>query len=212
MAEFLEQRISAEISYGSSWSDHFPVEITVTASGSEYRRLLHPYPVRRFHIRLRSPLEEIWSEALNLYSRAYGQYAGFRAKAFDDYTTAADGRAAPTALDQTLLRLSSGIYQLRKEYGKDATGLGIGRPVRTIYKPVTGTTLCAKNGVTIGSGVTVDTVTGQVTISPAPLITDAITGGCEFDIPVRFDSSLTIEQSQPTVRMIECDLVELLVP
>lgn len=213
MAEFLEQRISSEISYGSTWSDSFPVDITVTASGAEYRRLVHAYPVRRFHLRLRSPLDDIWSEAINLYLRCYGQFAGFRAKAFDDFTTAADGRSAPTALDHTLLRLSSGIYQLRKEYGKDAAGLSsIGRPARTIYKPVTGTTVCAKNGVTLVSGVTVNTVTGEVTISPAPLITDVITAGCEFDIPVRFDGPLQIDQMQPAVRTLDVDLVELLVP
>lgn len=212
MSEFLEQRISSEISYGSSWADDWAVQITVTAAGAEHRSLLHPYPMRRFRLQLRSDLTDIWSEVLNLYARAYGRFAGFRAKAFDDFTTRPDGRSAPTALDQTLLRVSSGVYQLRKEYGLDAAGLGIGRPVRTIYKPVSGTTVCAKNGVAIGSGVTVNTVTGVVTISPAPLITDVITGGCEFDIPVRFDGAVQVEQIRPDVRIMDCELIELLAP
>jgi uncharacterized protein (TIGR02217 family) len=214
MAEFLEQRIATGISYGSSYSDEYSVTVATTAGGAEYRKLVHPYPVRRFRLIYREALASMWTDVLNLYHRAYGRYAGFRAKAFDDFTTATDGRSAPTMSDQVLTYVSSGVYQLRKYYGLDATGISIGRPSRVIYKPVTGTTLIAKNGVLVSSGVTVDTTTGLVTISPAPSYpADVITGGCEFDIPVRFDVDLSVDQSMPAVRMIEgVELVELLAP
>lgn len=213
MAEFLEQRIAGGISFGSSYTDEYAVTITTTAAGAEYRKLVHPYPQRRFKLIFRETLAAAWTDVLNLYHRAYGRFAGFRAKAFDDYTTAADGRSAPTKDDQTLTRLSAGIYQLSKEYGKDAAGLGIGRPKRILYKPVTGTVVVAKNGTLVSSGVTVDTTTGQITISPAPLIGDVITAGCEFDIPVRFDTTISVDQAFPDVRMLEgVELVELLAP
>jgi hypothetical protein len=54
---------------------------------SEHRKLVHPYPVRRFRLILRETLAGAWSDVLNLYHRAYGRYAGFRAQAFDDFTT-----------------------------------------------------------------------------------------------------------------------------
>lgn len=214
MSEFLEQRIAGAISYGSSYADAYEVQITQTAAGAEFRKLVHPYPVRRFRLSFREPIASYWTDVLNLYHRAYGRYAGFRAKALDDYTTATDGRSAPTKDDQVLGYVSSGVYQLRKFYGLDAAGISIGRPYRVIYKPVAGTTVIAKNGTLVSSGVTVDTTTGRVTISPAPSYpSDAITGGCEFDIPVRFDMDLSVDQRAPAIRMLEgVELIELLAP
>jgi uncharacterized protein (TIGR02217 family) len=68
--------------------------------------------------------------------------------------------------------------------------------------------------VLIGSGISVDHTTGRVTISPAPAYpADVITAGCEFDIPVRFNVDLTIDQAAPAVRMLEnVELIELLNP
>lgn len=213
MAEFLEQRISAAIAYGSSYEDEYQVEITRTAGGAEYRKLVHPYPTRRFRLIYRADRADVGAKVLNLYHRCYGKFAGFRVKALDDFTTAADGRSPPNEADQVLTRLSAGVYQLRKEYGLDAAGLGIGRPARTIFKPVAGTTLIAVNGTPKSSGVSVDTTTGRVTLSPAPLITDVVTGGCQFDIPVRFDTAVSIDQSAPNNRHLDgVELVELLAP
>ncbi|MBK7954573.1 MAG: DUF2460 domain-containing protein [Candidatus Accumulibacter sp.] len=100
MADFLEERIAAPISYASSWSDEFAVEITRTASGAEYRRLLHPYPVRRFRLHLEVDREQMFVKILGLYFRVFGRYAGFRAKAIDDFSTAANGRDAPSMLSR----------------------------------------------------------------------------------------------------------------
>jgi uncharacterized protein (TIGR02217 family) len=214
MAEFLEQRISAAIAYGSSWADEYDVQITRTAGGGEYRKLVHPYPVRRFRLIYRADRADVGAKVKNLYDRCYGKFSGFRVKALDDFTTAADGRSAPTKDDQTLLYVSSGVYQLRKEYGKDQAGLAIGRPFRTIFKPVAGTVVVAKNGVLLSSGVSVDTTTGRVTISPAPSYpADVITGGCQFDIPVRFDTTVDVDQLAPNHRQLNnVELVELLAP
>lgn len=213
MPEFLEQRIAGGISYGSSYADEYAVTITATASGAEYRKLIHPYPIRRFRLIFREPLDAMWADVCNLYHRAYGRYAGFRAKAYDDFTTAADGRSAPTSTDHVLSKISTGVYQLQKFYGTDGVGIAIGRPARLIRKPVAGTVVAAKNGSTISSGLSVDTTTGLITISPAPLTGDTITGGCQFDIPVRFNGELSVNQFAPTIRMLEdVELIELLNP
>jgi len=213
MAEFLEESITGAIAYGSSYSDDYSVEITRTAGGGEYRKLVHPYPVRRFRLIVRSDIASVGAKILNLYHRCRGKYAGFRVKALDDFSTSADGRSAPTMLDQVLPRLSAGIYQLRKVYGMDKAGLTIGWPERVIYKPVAGTLKIAVNGVLTVAGVTLDSTTGRVTIAPAPLITDVVTGGCQFDIPVRFDGVIDVDQFAPAHRDIKnVELVELLNP
>ena len=94
---------------------------------------------------------------------------------------------------------------------RDKAGLGIGYPTRTIFKPVAGTTLIAVNGTPKSTGIAVDTTTGRVTItSPTPAIGDAVTGGCQFDIPVRFDTTVEIDQSAPNVRHLDhVELVEI---
>jgi hypothetical protein len=57
MSEFLEERISGLISYGSSYSDEYQVTLTRTAGGAEHRKLVHPYPLRRFRLIMREDHE-----------------------------------------------------------------------------------------------------------------------------------------------------------
>ena len=209
MAEFLEERLSMDVRMGATYADDYRVEITQTAGGAEYRKLTHPYPMRSFTINFTMLRSDLAARVLSLYHRVFGKYAGFRVKFEDDFTTAADGRSAPTKDDQTLPYISSGVYQLRKVYGLTGAAIGIGRPARAIYQPVTGTTLIAKNGTLVSSGVTVDTTTGRVTISPPPSYpADTITGGCEFDIPCRFNSSIEIAAVSNVVR--DCGSVEVI--
>ena len=213
MAEFLEERLPLDIRMGASHSDDYAVTITQTAGGAEYRKLVHQYPMRRWTINFTLLRDDLAARVLALYHRAYGRYAGFRVRDVDDYNSSATGRGTITMLDQPLTRLSAGIYQLRKEYGAGGTPLGIGRPARIVYKPVSGTVIAAKNGVSISSGLSVDITTGVVTVSPAPLVGDTITAGFEFDIPARFDSSLDVSSLSRDVR--DCgsiDIVELLAP
>jgi uncharacterized protein (TIGR02217 family) len=209
---FLEERVNVAAKYGASYGDAYNVEISTTSGGSEYRRLVHPYPVRRFRFAYMLDAVDVYTDLVNLYHRAFGRYAGFRVKCMDDYTSNGT-TGTPTNADQTLIYISSGVYQLVKQYGAGSTPLSIGRPSRIIYKPVSGTVVIAKNGTAQPSGWTVDTTTGRVTFSSAPLITDVISGGFEFDIPVRFDTDMDISINYPTARDIESiELVELLNP
>jgi uncharacterized protein (TIGR02217 family) len=213
MAEFLEERLPLTVRLGASTEDDYAVEITTTAAGAEYRRLVHGLPMRRFRVKFTMAQADLTARVASLYHRVNGRYAGFRVRCLDDFSTRADGRSAPTAIDHELPRLSAGVYQLRKRYGVGGTPSSLGLPVRTIYKPVAGTVVLAKNGVTIVAGITVNAVNGQVTIAPAPLITDTITGGCEFDLPCRFDGPLQVTSRGGEARdTAEFDLIELLSP
>ena len=161
---FLEERLPIDVRMGASYGDEYNVEITTTAGGDEHRRLVHRYPVRRFQIAYTLQAADLWARVLALYHRAYCMYAGFRVRCKDDFSTNAH-TGAPTAADQTLTRLSAGIYQLRKEYGAGATPIAVGLPERTLYKPVAGTAKIAVGALTYSSGFTVDATTGQVSFS-----------------------------------------------
>lgn len=217
MTAFLEEVLPVNVRQGATYADKYAVEITTTASGSEYRKLTHPFPVRNFHINFTLLRDDLAAKVLGLYHRAYGMYAGFRVKCLDDFSTNAN-TLAPTATDWTLPKISSGVYQLIKGYGSGATPLGIGLPYRNIYKPVAGSVLVSRDGATISTGspvgttVTIDTTTGRVTISPAPT-TEVIRAGCYFELPCRFNSLIEVAAVSPDLR--DCggiDIIELINP
>jgi len=289
MPEFLEERMPEEVRIGAQARSSYQVQITRTAGGSEYRRLVHNLPMRSFTIQFTSLRDDIIKRVLDLYDRAHGRYAGFRVRWPDDCTTRTDGRSAPTAIDQTLVRISAGVYQMQKAYGQGGTPSGAGLPVRTIYKPVSGTALVAVGGVSWASGWTLDSTTGRITFSPnktkaitsiskassavvgvvahsfsigdsvhfsgvvgmteingqrgtitasttdtitvsinstgystytsggtantQPQASETVTGGCEFDLPCRFNSDIDITLLTKTVREISSiEVVEILAP
>lgn len=274
MGAFLEERLSVAVKYGASYGDDYAVEITRTKNGNEYRKLLHPFPVRSFEFAYDIKATALYAQVANLYHRAFKSYAGFRVRCLDDYSTNGE-TSAPTAFDQTLDTISAGVtYQLQKVYGAGGTPLSIGLPRRTLFKPVSGTTLVGVNGVAIRSadwsvatptgvvtfaadvttGVAITSVskanpcvityasappfvTGQAvhlsnfagmtqlnglrslitvagnnvtltginssafgiwtnngTLHTRPQTGEVVTGGCEFDIPARFDSVLNVTQ------------------
>ena len=51
------------------------------------------------------------------------------------------------------------------------------------------------------------------TITPAPLITDVVTAGSEFDLPCRFNSRIDIQHVSPDLREAGAiDIIELVTP
>ena len=212
MADFLEERISADILTGASYQDDYLVNVVTDSGGNEYRSLYHPFPVRKFDISYLLEKVGMWAQLLNLYHRAHGKYGGFRIRAIDDFKTCAVN-ASINSTDQPALRLSAGVYQLVKTYGTDKTAGATGYPYRKIKKPVAGTVVVAKNGVSLGSGWSVDYTTGLLTIGPDPAEGDAITWGGEFDIPVRFNTTLPVGQDFTHYRSLDgIELIELLNP
>ena len=162
MGAFLEERLPVNVRMGSSFAEQYEVEITTTASGVEYRKLTHPHPVRSGNINFTMLRDDLATQVLGLYHRAYGTYAGFRVKCVDDFSTYQD-RGVPTAFDYILTLVSTGVYQLVKGYGTGGTPLGIGLPYRNLYKPVAGTTVVGVNSVAPTLGWSVSTTTGLVT-------------------------------------------------
>ena len=287
MSEFLEERLPIGVRAGASYSDEYAVEITQTASGSEYRRLVHPYPMRIYTVFYTQFTADLWDQILSLYHRSYGMFAGFRVKALDDYTTN-NRTGTPTAVDQSLALVSAGIYQLQVAYGGAGTPISIGKPVRSIFKPVAGTIKIAIGAAEQTTLFSVSTTTGLVTftnlskaitgiskassavitlgthtynvgdsvqvsgvggmtqinglrafitakdatsitvainstafstytsggnVNTAPQTGETVYGGCEFDIPARFNSRIDITALTPGVReSSQIEIIELLNP
>jgi len=213
MADFLEERIDHQkIKMGASFTDQYAVNIVQTSGGNEYRSLIHPFPVRTFDISQLLEKAETYSYILALYHRAHGQYAGFRIRCYDEFSSNGS-TGTPTALDQPTLVLTATTRQLVKQYGTNKTAGASGYPYRQIKKPVAGTVFVAKNGTPLSGGdFSVNTTTGVITV-PTAIISDTITAGFEFDWPVRFNGSLVIGQDYPTHRNADgIELVEIINP
>lgn len=290
MGEFIEERLLERIRVGMAADNRYAVDVTYTANGNRFARLRHGKPYREFDVSFTMLSPEMEEEVASLYHRTYGGFAGFRLKYLYDYTTAVDGVSAYSSADSVLALVSTGIYQLQKEYGRGKTALGsIGRPFRTIYKPVSGAVSIAIASIQIPSSqFSVDTTTGRVTITAVadtvagitqaaqavvnvgthsfvtgmtvgfsgvagmteingmrgtivgtgastitvdinttgfsawtsggsvqtrPMAGEVVTGGCEFDIPVAFDSPLSEDTlGASVIEAAGLKLVELLNP
>lgn len=295
--EFLEDRLNALVNYGAGYQDEYNVDISETVDGSEYRHLRNPFPKRRFTADFTLGAAAVYANMLAMYHRCYGRFAGFRVKCADDYTTNAE-TGAPTAFDQVLALVSTGIYQLQKFYGGGGSQTSVGLPRRTIFKPVAGTVLVAIGQTAIRAAdwaystvtgritfvadvTTANAITGATAANPAvltfatshpfvngqsvccsafagsgwpagvngkrfivsgvsgvnltltglnatgfgaytgssgnlhtrPQAGEIVYGGCEFDIPVRFDTTVGVTQNEPNARDIQgVEMVELLNP
>lgn len=190
---FLDERFPIDARAGASYNDGYGVEVARDSrSGKSYRRLRYNSPEQAISVEFLLETGDLRARVLGLYHRAFSALAGFRVRNLDDYSSHAD-TGAPTALDQPLARIGAGVYQLQKQYGAGATPLPIGLPVRTIFKPVSGTVKIGVDGVEQLSGWTVDNATGQVTFSVDPGAGAAVTGGFQFDIPCRFSEKFDVQ-------------------
>lgn len=173
MPDFLEERLSDLVRYGASYQDDYAVTISQTSGGQEYRAMTHPFPLRKFDISYLLSQDKTYNELQAVYHRAHGKFAGFRVRCYDEWSS--NGRvSAPTVFDQPCGLISTGLYQLRKYYGKDKSAGASGYPYRNIYKPVAGTVFAAIGTTALHAAqYTADATTGRITM--AADISSAIT-------------------------------------
>lgn len=165
MADFLEEVLYSAVKYGSSWSDEYNVQIVTTSGGQEYRSLTHPFPRRTFTLDFELATADMWPQILDLYHRAHGTYAGFRALCHDEDSSNGP-LGTPTAFDQPMGLVSAGVYELRKYYGLAGTAGAAGYPHRKIKKPQSGTVLVGIGATAIRSADwSVVNTTGIVTFA-----------------------------------------------
>jgi uncharacterized protein (TIGR02217 family) len=146
MPSFLEDRLPITIDYGSSFGEEYAVEIDTTANGNEYRRLRHNAPRARYDLSF-DMRQQLWvmDEVVSLYHRVFGRFAGFRVKNLADYSS--NGYTGTPAFgNQVCALVSAGVYQLQKTYGGVGGTIAVGRPVRVVFKPVTGSVIIGVSG------------------------------------------------------------------
>lgn len=168
MGAFIEERLSVCVRVGAEAEDSYAVDVITTASNSRYASLRHGLPMRTFDIDYVKDQKSLVLEIESLFHRTYGGYAGFRVRAWKDFSTANDGVSPPSATDSAMLLVSPGVYRLAKSYGRDKPALAeLGLPVRPIYKPVPGTVLIAVAGAAYPVvQFSIDTTTGLVSLTP----------------------------------------------
>jgi len=185
---FHEIRFPASLSFGSLGGPERRTEIITLANGFEERNTPWAQARRRYDAGLGLRALDDVEVLIAFFEARQGRLHGFRWKDWADYKTCRASQAVGP-LDQSLgygdgetLR-----FPLAKTYRS-----GEGAAVRLITKPVVGTVRVAVGGTELGEGLAweVDPATGLVTFDSAPGVGAEITIGCEFDVPVRFDTDL----------------------
>lgn len=185
---FHEVRFPTNIDYGSAGGPGYSTSIIETDSGREERIARWTSAKRRYNgsYGIRS-FDDMYT-VTKFYLARQGPANGFRFKDWLDFTSASNGRAAVTNLDQALGTGdgSTTQFQLVKAYTSSPTTV-----YRNIEKPVSGTVVIAIDGVNT-TAFSVSTTTGIVTFNTAPANTTVLTAGFQFDVPVRFGTEVDL--------------------
>ena len=185
---FHEIRFPVNLSFGSLGGPERRTEIVTLANGFEERNTPWAQARRRYDagLGLRS-LDDV-EVLIAFFEARQGRLHGFRWKDWADFKTCRASREV-SPLDQSL-GYGDGVtltWQLAKTYRS-----GDWSTARVVTKPVLSTVRLALGGTEMieGLGWTLDYATGLVTFDTPPGVGAEITMGCEFDVPVRFDTDL----------------------
>lgn len=188
MAAFHEVRFPDDISKGSSGGPMRRTDIVELVSGFEERNASMANSKRVYDAGMGLRNVNDLHDVIEFWEARFGQLYGFRWKDWSDYKSCKT-RNFP-AFDDQAIAVGDGTttaFQLVKNYTSGGFSY-----VRDIRKPVAGSVLVGVNGSAVGSGWTVNTVTGIITFDAAPTNGHAITAGYEYDVPVRFDAEQLI--------------------
>ncbi|SFI24427.1 DUF2460 domain-containing protein [Albimonas pacifica] len=205
---FHEVRFPDTLSVGSTGGPMRRTEIVTLANGFEKRNTNWAESRRSYDAGIGvSSLDDL-QEVVAFFEARRGQLHAFRWKDWLDYKSCAPSEEVSSG-DQ---RIGTGdgstyLFQLTKSYEA-----AVNPYVRTIAKPVTGTTRVAVDGVeqVAAADFVVADSTGEISFIVPPAAGQAITAGFEFDVPVRFDTdrivwSLTALQAGeiPSIPVVE---------
>lgn len=205
---FHEVRFPDALSVGSTGGPMRRTEIVTLANGYEQRNTNWAESRRSYDAGVGvSSLDDL-EAVVAFFEARRGQLHGFRWKDWLDFKSCAPSET-PAASDQQIGTGdgSTTTFQLIKRYEA-----AVNPYVRTIHKPVTGTTKVAVDGVeqVPAADFVVADATGEISFTVAPSAGQAITAGFEFDVPVRFDTdrivwSLTALQAGeiPSIPVVE---------
>jgi uncharacterized protein (TIGR02217 family) len=180
---FHDVRFPPDISYGASGGPGNMTTVVTTVSGHERRNSNWAAARGRWNVAHGLKKREQVAELIAFFRARRGRAYGFRFKDWTDY----QGLAQLIGTGNGSLK----TFQLVKNYASGGT-----IETRTITKPVAGTVKVYRDGALATNGVSVNTASGLVTFSAAPVAGVVVTADYEFDVPARFDSDqmdITIE-------------------
>lgn len=186
MSGFHEVQFPPDISYGASGGPGYSTTVVTTVSGHERRNANWAAARGKWNVAHGLKKREQVAALIAFFRARKGRAYGFRFKDWTDYQAFAQVLGVGDGANKT--------FQLVKHY---ASGGEI--DTRLIAKPLTGTVKIYRDGVEAVTGWTVNTATGLVTFTTAPISGVQVTADFEFDVPVRFDSDqmdITIETYQ----------------
>ena len=183
---FHEIRFPDSISRGARGGPERRTQVVELASGDEERNASWANSRRRYDVAYGIRRADDLAAVVAFFEARNGRLYGFRYKDWADYKSSLPSQAI-TATDQQIGTGTGSLntFPLAKRYTSGAQTW-----VRTIAKPVAGTTRIALGGEEQMSGWTVDATTGVVTFTAAPGGGVIIRAGFEFDVPVRFDTDM----------------------
>ena len=208
---FHEVRYPVGLSIGSSGGPERRTEIVTLVNGFEERNSPWAHSRRRYDAGAGMRSLDDFAALIAFFEARRGQLHGFRWKDWADYKTCLPSQSV-SALDQEI-GVGDGlttVFQLRKTYTSGGSAY-----TRDLVKPVAGSVKVAVAGVvqTLPAEFTVEEARGIVTLNLPPALGAVVTAGCEFDVPVRFDTdriSTSIASFQagevPAVPVIEVRL------
>lgn len=185
---FHDIRFPATLSFGSLGGPERRTEIAALANGFEERNTPWAQSRRRYDagLGLRS-LEDV-ELLIAFFEARQGMLHAFRWKDWADFKTCR-ASASVGALDQSL-GFGDGMrfeFQLAKTYRSGEWAV-----TRHLTRPVAGSVRVALGGTEMPENLdwTIDTTTGLITFASPPAAGAEVTIGCEFDVPVRFDTDV----------------------
>ena len=208
---FHEVRYPVGLSIGSSGGPERRTEIVTLVNGFEERNSPWAHSRRRYDAGAGMRSLDDFAALIAFFEARRGQLHGFRWKDWADYKTCLPSQSV-SAMDQEI-GVGDGlttVFQLRKTYTSGGSAY-----TRDLVKPVAGSVKVAVAGVvqTLPAEFTVEGARGLVTLNLPPALGAVVTAGCEFDVPVRFDTdriSASIASFQagevPAVPVIEVRL------
>jgi uncharacterized protein (TIGR02217 family) len=197
MADFHDVAFLPRLPFGINVASRRHIDVVALSSGHEIRNSRTAETMRQYTIPVGTrPMVEIRA-ILTFFEARGGPLHAFRFRDPVEPSTGPDG-GVPDASD---VHLGTGDGALTQFQLTTASG-------RVIRKPEPSSVVMALDGSVIDPGsVSVDAATGIVTLSAAPAPGVALTGGCLFDVPVRFENqSLQITRADPDAGALD-DLV-----
>lgn len=185
----IDEQFPQLAAFGTIGGPNWNTSIVELDSGAEQRLIRWPVGRHQYDVQGAITTLSDYKSVRDFHWIAKGKGNYFRFKDLTDYKTA----DTVTHTDCELVDANGAVdvgdgstteFYLAKKYTVGSS---------TIYRPIT---LPVESTVKIGidsvlqtvtTDYTVDATTGKITFTSAPLLNEVLTGGCEFDVPCRFN-------------------------